>query len=1377
MGHVAVLVLSVVLISHTSGHEPAHAKYGREINEKAARGEVKGEYEHGHSHESGGCPHSHSQGGDLHGHTHYEEEHAHRHDHHDHGHIHDHGHAHDHHDYDYRKFVANPNLWTHAIGATLIISAAPCFLLYFIPIQDNSPSNEKWLKVLLAFGSGGLLGDAFLHLIPHAMPVGTESVSHAHSHGGSGGGHSHSHGEMRVGGWVLTGIIAFLMVEKIVRIIRGEDDHGHGHSHEHAPKKKDKDSDEESDDSQKSLKSSHEHEKLVKSTPPEHGEIKVAAYLNLVADFAHNFTDGLAIGASFIAGTTIGVVTMITVLVHEVPHEIGDFAILIQSGYSKRKAMLIQLVTALGALSGCVLSLWVADPSALADAAASSWILPFTAGGFIYIATVSLQQHNSIALSYHWYCAAWVTHNLSIFPYFPIAIFVYPMSIQSYPVFLLFHDLPNCFAYARNGAVQGGNYLLSMSLSSKTLGYFRVRSCDNNRFELYVQVFGSFPFTHIYVSKTFAELMGFRLKQEVIIEPVTPVTCKSISIVPLSQHDYEIFDKSSRRVEEIFLQQIRVLYSGMRLPLWISNNVCSSFRVVEVTPDTNQAVLLVASTELQVLPLSEISLPEDDYSQGSRSIVNLDDVISNIISPLSNCVYVSTTSYSGEKFRVLPLSLVETSEVRLPLSHPNVIYVSCNSSSNYVEYCIASVKRQVNPSLIEFAIVVSLPTTSSYIDVTYKSLRRLFKTKANHCIVCHKKYPAYSTISLFSLKGHDLGKLEHVDVLPSKEDLEWLLEEDREHELSKCLSAIVSTYPLLLPYDGNSTNVTVLGRRLTVRILPAVTRRRRGQRCFVADSSTKFKLKVPFCPDPLEPDNYGLTTRVRASDIKCYDNLMQGLCAWVQYSMRHKKFGHVLLLGPEGSGRTSVAAMLSRKLATSSCTCFCACIECSWWKGKNLDNIEKSIAAKVNELSVRKPSLLVFDNIDLLESVNEEEHRQINVEKLFQMLLRIMSSCDFPILITARRLNFVHRSLIMPSGRRVFGLVMNVPSLTQGDKVDVLNGFMENKCFTETTKAENLSLSGMRQLATRARIEAKIRAPYPPILDCDVASALDNSRLSANVILKTKDDAKVTFEDVGGMKKEKFRLTEILIWPSMYPEVFRSYDVQTGKGVLLYGPSGCGKTLLARAIATESKFSCIFVKGPELLSKYIGSSEENVRNVFERARASAPSIIIFDELDSLAPQRGNDSTGVTDRVVNQLLTEMDGAEGLEGVFVIGCTNRMDLLDPALLRPGRLDHLLECGLPNKEDRIGILETILKSVSHSRDLNITNWAERTEGWTGAELKALLMNAQFHAMRTSSKNFSVATTLADSNIAAVFQESLPKSSRRIEKKFAVGGQVTHS
>ncbi|XP_069775781.1 zinc transporter Slc39a7 isoform X3 [Narcine bancroftii] len=306
---------------------------------------------------------------------------------HSHGHSHDHhGHSHDHHGHSHgddltghsypsdhlensqgksrwkadsasgeatrRKAASDPvELWTQAVGATLLISAVPFLILLFIPVESNTSQHKSLLKVLLSFASGGLLGDAFLHLIPHALephshPSGLDAThtnpeelvtGHGHSHGG----HHHSH-VMSVGLWVLTGIVAFLVVEKFVRHMKGS----HSHSH----------------------------------------DIKVSGYLNLAADFTHNFTDGLAIGASFLLGPGVGAVTTITILLHEVPHEVGDFAILVQSGCTKRKAMLLQLVTALGALAGTACSLLAEGVGEVA----TSWILPFTAGGFIYIATVSV---------------------------------------------------------------------------------------------------------------------------------------------------------------------------------------------------------------------------------------------------------------------------------------------------------------------------------------------------------------------------------------------------------------------------------------------------------------------------------------------------------------------------------------------------------------------------------------------------------------------------------------------------------------------------------------------------------------------------------------------------------------------------------------------------------------------------------------------------------------------------------------------------------------------------------------------------------------------------------------------------------------------------
>lgn len=264
--------------------------------------------------------------------------------------------------------LTGSELWMQAMGSTLLISAAPFFILFFVPL-DNSEQKQPLLKILLAFASGGLLGDAFLHLIPHAA-VNEHSHSHSHSHE-----HDEVHGhDLSVGLWVLAGIVTFLIVEKCVRILKG----GHGHTHGPSPIEHKKTDRKESGDTK--VKEETEKTKETK-------EIKVAGYLNLAADFSHNFTDGLAIGSSYLAGNTIGIVTTITILLHEVPHEIGDFAILLQSGITRRNAMLLQLTTAIGALAGTAISLLATSS---AGELAANWILPFTAGGFIYIALVSV---------------------------------------------------------------------------------------------------------------------------------------------------------------------------------------------------------------------------------------------------------------------------------------------------------------------------------------------------------------------------------------------------------------------------------------------------------------------------------------------------------------------------------------------------------------------------------------------------------------------------------------------------------------------------------------------------------------------------------------------------------------------------------------------------------------------------------------------------------------------------------------------------------------------------------------------------------------------------------------------------------------------------
>lgn len=227
-----------------------------------------------------------------------------------------------------------------------------------------------------------------------------------------------------------------------------------------------------------------------------------------------------------------------------------------------------------------------------------------------------------------------------------------------------------------------------------------------------------------------------------------------------------------------------------------------------------------------------------------------------------------------------------------------------------------------------------------------------------------------------------------------------------------------------------------------------------------------------------------------------------------------------------------------------------------------------------------------------------------------------------------------------------------------------------------------------------------------------------------------------TFSSIGGLRETRRVLLETLQYPTKYAPIFAQCPLRLRSGLLLYGYPGCGKTLLASAVAGEFGLNFISVKGPEILNKYIGASEKSVRDLFDRAQAAKPCVLFFDEFDSIAPKRGHDSTGVTDRVVNQLLTQMDGAEGLSGVYVLAATSRPDLIDPALLRPGRLDKSLLCDLPTAEDRLDILRAMFSKVRLADELkdNETAFqqvAQRTAGFSGADLQALVSSAQLQAI----------------------------------------------
>lgn len=277
-------------------------------------------------------------------------------------------------------------------------------------------------------------------------------------------------------------------------------------------------------------------------------------------------------------------------------------------------------------------------------------------------------------------------------------------------------------------------------------------------------------------------------------------------------------------------------------------------------------------------------------------------------------------------------------------------------------------------------------------------------------------------------------------------------------------------------------------------------------------------------------------------------------------------------------------------------------------------------------------------------------------------------------------------------------------------------------------------------LVARARNEALIRAVQEPSSEStkitlrrdDFERAL-NGFTPASLRNVTLTSSSTTFASIGGLRSTRQTLLETLQYPTKYAPIFAQCPLRLRSGLLLYGYPGCGKTLLASAVAGECGLNFISVKGPEILNKYIGASEKSVRDLFERAEAAKPCILFFDEFDSIAPKRGHDSTGVTDRVVNQLLTQMDGAEGLSGVYVLAATSRPDLIDPALLRPGRLDKSLLCDMPSHEDRVDIIRAVSKKLHLSPEVwsRVDEIADRTEGYSGADLQAVVYNAHLEAI----------------------------------------------
>ncbi|XP_026216686.1 transitional endoplasmic reticulum ATPase isoform X1 [Anabas testudineus] len=460
----------------------------------------------------------------------------------------------------------------------------------------------------------------------------------------------------------------------------------------------------------------------------------------------------------------------------------------------------------------------------------------------------------------------------------------------------------------------------------------------------------------------------------------------------------------------------------------------------------------------------------------------------------------------------------------------------------------------------------------------------------------------------------------------------------------------------------------------------------------------------------------------------------------------------ILLYGPAGTGKTLVARAVANETGA-----FFFLINGPEIMSKLAGESESNLRKAFEEAEKNAPAIIFIDELDAIAPKREKTHGEVErriVSQLLTLMDGLKQRAHVIVMAATNRPNSVDPAL-RRFGRFDREIDIGIPDST--GRLEILQIHTKNMKLADDVDLERIATethghvgADLAALCSEAALQA-IRKKMTLIdledesIDADLlnsmAVTMDDfqwalSQSNPSALRETVAEVpQVNWEDIGGLDEVKRELQELVQYPVEYPDKFLKFGMTPSRGVLFYGPPGCGKTLLAKAIANECQANFVSIKGPEMLTMWFGESEANVRDVFDKARQAAPCILFFDELDSIAKSRGGgagDAGGAADRVINQILTEMDGMSDKKNVFIIGATNRPDIIDPAILRPGRLDQLIYIPLPDKPSRTAILNANLRKSPVARDVDLEYLSSITDGFSGADLTEICQRACKLAIR---------------------------------------------
>ncbi|CAG2164429.1 unnamed protein product, partial [Oppiella nova] len=855
----------------------------------------------------------------------------------------------------------------------------------------------------------------------------------------------------------------------------------------------------------------------------------------------------------------------------------------------------------------------------------------------------------------------------------------------------------------------------------------------------------------IQMNGLFGNKMGFSHRQQVLVSHVPTPHSQRIAnadkcyLKPITENDWEILSMNSAFIEANLLNQIRVLSLGQIFPVWITNqsNVCLFVEAFHVVPNHSKAIILNNLSEVIVCPPNTARNTIDDSNGDGLQSTDTQTVDTNEFEQNSNQSMISSVFGFVKSF--ITSSSAEESKP--------------NTSLNSIESSKSSDKIQINTNLNFNEVFRVLPFGDTNDNEDKDVINTVF-------------------ISNDLLNGCEntyfISKLTHI-LSPNEQKREN--QKNEKSETNSASNEMKSVSKQISEIDFKETLVVVCGHNRCPKsaVVCNALRRQLGlsisSRVYLSplnDSLYPVISSLVLCPINVSPKKSKVTNDLIRSDlIRLIDKTSIKMLCLTNGSLIHLCGTDFFTYHKNETSLYVITRMAAKELSVEICEPVMALqkhfcenplpIAC-------LKDIDKTWNSSLAECLHRQPSLLVFEDLDAIASMPSKPGQEASAEALhseriallFMDLIETINRNDISygnrvaVIASSKSNKTLQTVLVQTRGKHLFQEFIELSSPDLKQRMEIISKLISNKFGVEYNESKiNVNL---KDIAIRCK-------GYQPLdMSALIERAFHNCFLISKTncfkdLVLTEESFNAAFDgfspsslrgldlelkssrrlcEVGGLAEVKKCLMETILWSIKYPVLFSKLPLKAQSSILLFGAPGTGKTLLIEAIANECGINFIGIKGPELLSKYVGASEQSVRDLFSRAESAKPCILFFDEFDALAPRRGHDSTGVTDRVVNQLLTQMDGFEELgTGVYVLSATSRPDLIDPALLRPGRFDKCLYCPLPNQEERLDILNVLSSKLSLSSDIDLEWISCQTNHYTGADLQALLYSAQLEAL----------------------------------------------